>query len=107
MSEQSLRHVVLFGFADAATESDIATVIRRFAALPELVSGIQAFEWGVNSSPEALNNGLTHCFMLTFGSVEARDDYLVHPDHVAFADFVGTRLEHVTVVDYWTASIPD
>ena len=31
-----------------------------------------------------------------------RDAYLIDPAHVAFADWVGTWLEHVTVVDFWT-----
>ncbi len=107
MSEESLRHVVLFGFVETATETDVAEVVRRFAALPELVPGIEAFEWGVNSSPEDLNNGLTHCFMLTFLSADARDAYLIDPDHVAFADWLGTWVQDVTVVDYWTTATPD
>lgn len=100
--EQTLRHVVLFGFVATATDADVDEVVRRFAVLPELVPGIQAYEWGVNSSPENLNNGLTHCFMLTFLSADACDAYLIHPDHVRFADWVSTWVQHVTVVDYWT-----
>lgn len=102
-----LRHIVLFGFVESATKADIAEVVRRFAALRDLVDGIETFEWGTNNSPEHLDHGLTHCFTLTFGSTEARDAYLRAPDHVAFADWVGTLVEHVTVVDYWAADTVD
>jgi hypothetical protein len=63
-------------------------------------------ENGLNSRPENLNNGLTHCFVLAFPSTAARDAYLIAPDHVAFADWVGDLVEHVTVVDYWTTVDP-
>ncbi len=96
-----LRHVVLFGFAPTATQAQITEVVRRFVALRDLVPGIEGLEWGLNNSPEHLDHGLTHCFMLTFGSTEARDGYLGAPDHVAFTDVVGPLVEHVTVVDYW------
>ncbi len=58
-------------------------------------------EWGVNSSPEGLNKGASHCFTLTFASDAARDAYLPHPAHTAFAEWVSTWLDSVTVVDYW------
>ena len=107
MSETNkLRHVVMFAFKEGTDAAQIDEIIRRFAALKNLVPGIQALEWGSNNSPEGLNNGLSHCFLLTFGSTEARDAYLPHPDHVAFADWVGEWVETVTVVDYWATSTP-
>lgn len=96
-----LRHLVLFGFTSETTESEIDEIIHRFSALRESVSDVQAFEWGRNSSPEDLNPALTHCFQLTFHSDAARDAYLIDPAHVAFADWVGAWVEHVTVVDFW------
>ena len=96
-----LRHVVLFGFDREATEAQVAEIVRRFAALHEVIAGIEAFEWGLNESPEALSAELTHCFMLTFHSADARDAYLVDPMHTAFADWVRTWVRHVAVVDYW------
>jgi hypothetical protein len=96
-----LRHVVLFGFKTEVSEAETREISRRFGALPGEVPGIEAFEWGVNNSPEGLNRGLTHAFTLTFATAEARDAYLVHPTHAAFAQWVGQFIEAVTVVDYW------
>lgn len=98
---QLLRHTVLFGFSPESSDPEVDEIVRRFTSLSEQIAGIERFEWGVNESPEDLNNDLTHCFVLTFASTEARDSYLIDPAHVAFADWVGTWVRHVTVVDYW------
>lgn len=100
---ERLRHVVLFGFKPETNAAEIAEIVRRFAALKALVPGIDAFEWGENNSTEGLSNGLSHCFFLTFENAAARDAYLPHPDHKAFADWVGQWVETVTVVDYLPA----
>ena len=102
----ALRHIVLFGFKAGVDEAGGTEVARRLAALRDEVPGIDDFEWGVNCIPEGKSHGLTHCFTLTFGSAEARDVYLVHPAHVAFAQWVGAFVEIVTVVDYWTTASP-
>jgi hypothetical protein len=97
-----LRHVVLFGFRKAHSSAAIAEVIRRFAELKALVPGIDDFE--KNSSPEGLDHGHSHVFLLTFASARARDAYLVHPDHIAFANWVQPFVSAVTVLDYWVES---
>ena len=96
-----LRHVVLFKFKPGTSSAELAEVVRRFAGLRDLVPGIEHFEWGINASPEGLDQGLTHCFTATFGSTAARDAYLPHPDHRKFAEWVGAWVEKVVVVDYW------
>jgi hypothetical protein len=97
-----LRHVVLFKFKDTATPQDVKKVEDAFRALSGKLSLIKDFEWGTNTSPENLNQGLTHCFLVTFGSDKDRDAYLVHPDHQAFVEVLKPHLDKVTVVDYWT-----
>lgn len=96
-----LRHVVLFKFKDTATSDDVKKVEEAFSALAKKLPLIKGYEWGKNNSPENLNQGLTHCFLLTFSSDKDRDAYLVHPDHKAFGKVLGPHLDKVTVVDYW------
>ena len=96
-----LRHVVLFGFGKSQSPAAIAEVIRRFVDLKTLVPSIDEFEWGENSSPEGLNRGHSHVFLLTFAGAQARDAYLVHPDHAAFSSWVQPFVSSVTVLDYW------
>ena len=97
-----LRHVVLFKFKDAATPEDVKKVEDAFADLAKKLPLIKGYEWGKNNSPENLNQGLTHCFLLSFSSEKDRDAYLIHPDHKAFGKILGPYLDKVTVVDYWT-----
>ena len=100
--DRELRHVVLFKFKESSTADDIKKVEDAFAALPDKISQIKRFEWGTNNSPEGLDKGFTHCFLLTFASEEDRAIYLPHPDHKAFGAIIGPHLEDVLVVDYWT-----
>lgn len=98
---KSLRHVVMFKFKDSSQPSDIRKVEEAFASLAEEISLIRDFEWGTNNSPENLNQGLTHCFLVTFKSEKDRDDYLVHPEHRKFVEILKPHLDKATVVDYW------
>ncbi len=97
-----LRHVVYFSFKENSSTEDIQGVVDAFRNLQNEIPGIESFEWGVNSSPEGINQGLTHAFTLTFYSNEARDAYLPHPAHKAFGALLGPHLDKVTVLDYWT-----
>ena len=97
-----LRHVVLFKFKDSATPEQVKQVENAFLALPSKIKEIKDIEWGTNNSPENLNEGLTHCFFLSFNSEKDRDVYLPHPDHKAFGAILKPYLDKVVVVDYWT-----
>ena len=99
--KKELRHVVMFKFKDSSTTADIKAIEVAFAALPKQIKEIKRFEWGVNNSPENLNQGLTHCFLLTFKSEADRAVYLPHPAHEAFVALVGPHVDKVTVLDYW------
>ena len=96
-----LRHVVMFKFLDKATPADVKKIEDAFRALPGKIPLIKDLEWGVNNSPEKLNQGLTHCFFLTFQSTEDRDAYLIHPAHKAFGETLKPFFDKVTVLDYW------
>ena len=96
-----LRHVVMFGWKDGTDTAHINKIVAAFRELKSKISVIKAFEWGTNSSPEGLNNGLTHCFVATFSSDADRDAYLVHPAHKAFVGLLKPAPDKITVLDYW------
>jgi len=98
-----LRHVVMFKFKDDSKAEDVKKVEDAFKALPGKLPIIKDFEWGKNNSPENLNQGLTHCFLVTFSSDKDRDTYLTHPDHQAFVEILKPHLDKVTVIDYWAS----
>ena len=101
-TSSSLRHIVILKYKPHITADEIDRITTAFRALSETIPGINAFEYGVNNSPEGLDQGFTHVYLLTFDSPAARDAYLPHPDHVAFGAFLGQldALAEVFVVDY-------
>lgn len=102
MDQKKLRHVVLIKFKEGTTEQEIRKVEEAFSALPEKIPVIRDYEWGLNNSPEGLNKGFTHCFLVTFDSEKDRATYLPHPEHKAFVKVLEPHLDDVLVVDYWS-----
>lgn len=97
-----LRHVVAFKFKDDASQEKIDAIVKTFENLDSEIPFIVSIEHGTNNSPEGLNNGFTHCFILTFKSAKDRDAYLPHPAHKAFGQQLGPVLDKVFVIDYFT-----
>ena len=97
-----LRHFVCFKYNNISEEK-ITEIEKAFVKLEEKIDDIKGFEKGFNNSPEGLNKGFKHCYLITFDSEEGRDRYLVHPDHKKFSELVGPVVEDVFVVDYWAA----
>ena len=97
-----LRHVVLFKFKEGTDPARIEKAEKAFAELPSKIKEVRDFEWGINNSPEGLDRGLTHCYLITFNSEEDRTTYLPHPDHQAFVKLLDGIIEEAVVVDYWT-----
>jgi hypothetical protein len=96
----TVKHMVSFKFKESASAEDIKKVETEFKALKKKIPQINSFAWGKNHSPEKLNKGHTHGFLLTFNSEADRDAYLVHPDHKEFGKLVGPLLEDVFVLDF-------
>ncbi len=99
-----VKHIVLVKFTDTASATVVASLSRGFAALPSLIPGLTAFEAGANMSPEGLDHGFTHAFVMTFENIRARDAYLPHPHHQAFVEQLKPYLADVLVIDY---ALPD
>ena len=95
-----VRHIVALKFKDTATAEQIKQVETSFAELKTKVPQIVTLEFGTNVSPEKLNKGFTHGFLLSFKTEKDRDAYLIHPDHKAFGDSLGPVLADVFVFDF-------
>ena len=96
-----LRHVVIFKFKDASSAQEVQKVVDGFRELKSKIPQIASFEFGTNNSPEGLNDGFTHCFLVTFKSEKVRDAYLPHPAHKAFVELLKPHLDKAMVIDYW------
>ena len=101
-TKQQLRHVVLFSFKSTSSADDVKKIEDAFRALPSKIKEVKGFEWGKNNSPEGLDQGFTHCFLVSFKSEKDREVYLPHPAHMAFVDVLKPHLEKILVIDYWS-----
>jgi hypothetical protein len=98
---QPYRHVVLFRFRPGVAEETVRGVEAAFGDLARQLSFVTGFEWGRNESPEGLDKGFTHCFLVTFAGPEGRDAYLPHPAHEAFCrTWLDPNLEEACVLDF-------
>ena len=81
-------HCVLLRLKAATTGEEKQALFELVVALKQVIPGILDVRYGPNISPEGLHGGFLDGFAVTFESAEARDAYLVHPEHVA----VGERI---------------
>ena len=79
-------HCVFLRFKSAMQTSEKQAIYDAIAALRDVIPGILDVKSGANVSPEGLNGGFRDGFIVSFENAEARDAYLVHPDHVAIGD---------------------
>ena len=94
------RHVVVFKFKETATQAQIDEIVKAFGKLQDDIPEIIAYEHGANVSPEGLDQGFTHVFLVTFKDKAGLEVYLPHPAHKAFVEKLGSVLDKPFVVDY-------
>ena len=100
LAENEFRHVVLFKFKPEATEVQVKEIEKAFAALPSKIDAVTGYEWGKSESVEGLNDGFTHCFLVTFKDKAGLEAYLPHEAHKDFVAKLKPLLEKATVFDY-------
>jgi hypothetical protein len=102
VKKNEVKHIVIFKYKSSATPDQIKEVNEAFGALKDKIPGIVSFEYGINNSPENLNKGFTHVYLLTFKDAAARDAYLPHPEHKNFGALLGKLniLEEPFVIDF-------
>ncbi len=103
-TQKELKHIVLFTFKSSSSATSIDSVVKAFNHLYGTVPQVKKMEWGLNMSPEHLDQGFTHCFALTFNSEKDLADYQQHPAHKAFQTILKPHMDKVFVVDYFVAS---
>lgn len=93
-------HVVCFKFNEGVTQEQIDKVCKDFSVLRKKAPGIVKYQAGVNNSPEGLNKGFTHCFIVTFQDAKARDEYIPYPAHQEFVATLKDLIADVFVIDF-------
>ncbi|WP_353127102.1 Dabb family protein [Parapedobacter pyrenivorans] len=95
-----VRHYGVLVFKKEISEAEIEESLRTMKELVLQIPGLLDMEYGPYSSPEGMNDGFTHGFLITFDSEESRDAYLPHPIHEQAKGVVVPRLERAIVFDF-------
>ncbi|KXF78996.1 stress responsive protein [Paramesorhizobium deserti] len=77
-----IRHIVLIRFREELDNAGIERLLKSVHMLKDQIPGILAISSGADSSPEGLDKGFAHGFIVDFKDAAARDAYLPHPAHV-------------------------
>lgn len=95
-----VKHIALIKFKQGTSDEQIDQLFDQILDLTENVAGIEDYVAGPNSSPEGLNQGMTHGFIMTFSDAAARDAYLPHPEHERVKEAILPLAETVLVFDF-------
>lgn len=81
-----IKHCVFFRFRKDVQDAAIADIMTRFEQLVGTIPGVLNVTAGTNVSPEGLDHGFTHGFVMDIESEQLRDAYLIHPEHTAISE---------------------
>ncbi|KAK4187126.1 stress responsive A/B barrel domain-containing protein [Podospora australis] len=107
-STTTVHHVVLFRFKkDAEVDAVNAAMLKMLKLEEDCVAPnsqrtyIKSISGGRDNSPEGLQDGFTHAFVVQFDNTDDRNYYIEQdPAHKAFQKEVDPILEKVTVLDF-------
>ena len=98
-------HHAFFKWRPGLSEEALDDLRQGFAALQDAIPEIRSFRWIVNNSTEGLDGGFREGICVVLDDALARQRYLDHPAHTAFAaetvlPALEDGLESVMVFDY-------
>ena len=79
-----IRHIVLIRFKPELSEGEIETILAGIHAIDGKVPGILDITVGRSESPEKIERGYMHGFVVDLADWAALEAYQVHPEHKRF-----------------------
>jgi Stress responsive A/B Barrel Domain len=76
-----IRHIVLIRFQHSISEARIAELFAELHEIQDKVPGTLAITSGKSESPEKIERGYMHGFVVDFADWAALQAYQDHPDH--------------------------
>jgi len=99
-----IRHIVFIKFRPELEAAQIEEKLQAVVALKGKIGGILSITAGENNSPESLEKGFRHGFVVDFTDGAARDAYLPHPEHAkvgkSLVEAADGGIEGILVFDY-------
>ncbi|GAA6179195.1 MULTISPECIES: Dabb family protein [unclassified Shimia] len=78
-----IRHIVLTKFKPETSEETIAGIYDGLSVLSETLPGARGFTGGRSQSPEQIERGYMHGFVIDFDSWDALKNYADNEEHKA------------------------
>lgn len=78
-----IRHIVLLRFASSVSEDQIAALFTQLHQIEGKIPGLLAIASGKSESPEQMERGYMHGFVVDFADWAALQAYQDHPEHKA------------------------
>lgn len=78
-----IRHIVLTKFKSDVSEDTISSIYAGLEALTGKLDGASGFTGGRSSSPEQIERGYMHGFVIDFTNWESLADYAENTEHKA------------------------
>lgn len=98
-----IRHIVLTRFRPEVSEDNIHSIYAGLAALTEKLDGASGFTGGRSQSPEQIERGYLHGFVIDFDSWEALAHYSDNDQHKALGaqlvEHAAGGIDGILVVD--------
>ncbi len=76
-----IRHIVLTKFKPETKEETIAALYSGLSGLTQTLTGAHNFTGGRSNSPEQIERGYKHAFVIDFDSWADLKTYADHPEH--------------------------
>ncbi len=94
------RHVVMFKFKGDASTGDVQAIEKQIMDMEGKIPTIKTMEWGTDCSVENLQDGFTHCFIVTFADPAGLEVYSPHPVHQEVVKSLKPIMDKLLVFDY-------
>lgn len=76
-----IRHIVLVKFKDDLDPAEIDDIFAELRSIEGKIDGLLSITSGRSESPEKIERGYMHGFVVDFADWAALDRYQIHPDH--------------------------
>jgi hypothetical protein len=95
-----IKHIALFKFKDGTPSEEVDRVFNEIMDASENIPGVEDYVSGPNNSPEGLNDGFSHGFVMTFTDPPARDAFLANPEHERIKSVFAPHVEKLAILDF-------
>ena len=76
-----IRYIVLIKFKPEISEAAVAAIFADLHDIQKILPGVLSITFGRSESPEQIERGFMHGFVVDFASWDALQVYQDHPDH--------------------------